>query len=424
MRWASFSVVLALILLVAVISSCTASNQLNANAIEETELIIEETARDSQKQELLIEKISEKTAEEVNAFVEEEIELNCTAIWKCINDSYRGMQHSDCTWGIIEKCDKSCDNGLCIEPKLCDPLLFSCDGNSVVMCDETGLIYNLEKNCVYGCSKGKCLGIDNSTIPLTVNKVINSDEIRISTGDIIVLIGIMAPENDPLRSEARNRLKELILDKEISIEKDQVTRSEENNLLRYVFLDGNNINALLISEGLASLNVAEPNVKYKSELEQAYQSCLVAKKNLCFVPDNVTNSSKSENKTNSTESIEIIDECKKECLQLNVHYDAEGNDCSNLNDEYVTLQNSCDNRCQIKDWDLKDDSDRIPYKFPDIGINRSNQIKIFTGCGTNTDIDLYWCSKGQPCNAIWNNDKDSVLLYDKNNILVINYTYS
>ena len=423
MRWISILKILFVFLLLSIVSCKKEdNNQLTAEVIHENVVVENENVNQPENEETILEQISEKTTNEVDEFIDEGIQLNCTAIWKCTDDKNRGFQNSDCSWGETEQCEFACDNGLCMKPKLCEAFKKRCSNDNLESCDETGLSYNVEKRCVYGCEKDRCLGIDNATIKLMVNKVRNSDEIRLSTGDTVFLIGIKAPLEDPLRSEARNWLETQILNKEIQIENDKVLRTDSNDLLRYVFLDGINLNVWLVSEGLASLNIIEPNVKYKNDLEQAYLTCVANKKNLCYVANLTINA--TMNSTNITNpSLSNVSNCEKSCLKLDVHFDADGNDCQNLNDEYATIKNECD-KCQLSGWKLKDDSTRNPYDFSNIEISKDHTIKIFTGCGTNNEDSLFWCSSGEPCNAIWNNDEDSALLYDKDNKLTLNYTYS
>lgn len=72
-------------------------------------------------------------------------------------------------------------------------------------------------------------------------------------------------------------------------------------------------------------------------------------------------------------------------------------------DEIIILKNKCSD-INIKDWQLKDESRKI-YKFPDISIG---EIKLHTENGDDTSTDLFWDSSI----SVWNNDRDSVYLFD------------
>jgi len=46
-------------------------------------------------------------------------------------------------------------------------------------------------------------------------------------------------------------------------------------------------------------------------------------------------------------------------------------------------------------------------------------IRVYTGCGTNTDTSLYWCSQG----AVWNNSGDTAFLLDPSGNIHDRYGY-
>ncbi|MCW3128671.1 MAG: right-handed parallel beta-helix repeat-containing protein [Methanophagales archaeon] len=95
------------------------------------------------------------------------------------------------------------------------------------------------------------------------------------------------------------------------------------------------------------------------------------------------------------------------------HYDAAGNDHYNLNDEYIVLKNIGGTSINLEGWVMQDKENRT-YIFPCFELLSGATVTIRTGSGTNTATDLYWGSK----RAIWNNDGDTVYLYDPNNNLV------
>ena len=95
-----------------------------------------------------------------------------------------------------------------------------------------------------------------------------------------------------------------------------------------------------------------------------------------------------------------------------IHYDAEGDDNSNLNGEWVLLRAS--QQVTLKGWTLADEvGDRgvasHVFRFPDDLVLRGGQrVTVFTGCGTNTESQIYWCARTQ----IWDNGEDTVVLKD------------
>lgn len=103
-----------------------------------------------------------------------------------------------------------------------------------------------------------------------VTKVIDGDTVIIEEKYKIRLLGIDADElKEPCYEVAKSRLKELILNKQVILEKDQTDMDQYRRFLRYIFLDNQNINLQLIKEGLVKSLFYEPNLKYKEEIIKA-----------------------------------------------------------------------------------------------------------------------------------------------------------
>jgi micrococcal nuclease len=91
--------------------------------------------------------------------------------------------------------------------------------------------------------------------PYLVTKVIDGD-----TADIIIngkterlrFSGVNTPETDECYyQEAKDKLKELILDKEIYIQQDKTDRGKYGRLLRYIYTDDLLVNQYLVENGYA-----------------------------------------------------------------------------------------------------------------------------------------------------------------------------
>jgi len=105
---------------------------------------------------------------------------------------------------------------------------------------------------------------------IIVSQVIDGDTIKIQTDKTVRLLGMNAPEmGQPYYEESTRRLKELIEGKTVTLEKDIEDKDQYGRLLRYIFLNNKNINVKLIREGLATVYIIHPNVKYEMELRQA-----------------------------------------------------------------------------------------------------------------------------------------------------------
>lgn len=99
-----------------------------------------------------------------------------------------------------------------------------------------------------------------------VTKVIDGDTV-IAAGESIRLLGIDADERGhPCYAAAKQRLEELVLNKEVQLERDAEDKDRYGRYLRYIFLNGTNINLQMVQEGLAIARFSPENLKYKTEI--------------------------------------------------------------------------------------------------------------------------------------------------------------
>jgi len=89
-----------------------------------------------------------------------------------------------------------------------------------------------------------------------------------------------------------------------------------------------------------------------------------------------------------------------------VHEDATGNDHENLNDEYVTFENTGSETLDLSGWTVEDEADHT-YVVPNgVTIEPGATITLYTGSGTDTATALYWGSGS----AIWNHGGDTIIV--------------
>ncbi len=89
-----------------------------------------------------------------------------------------------------------------------------------------------------------------------VTRIIDGDTIVVEGGERVRLLDIDTPERgEPCYQEAKDRLEELIDGKEVTLEPHAEDRDRYGRLLRYVFLEDQLINLVLVHEGLATLYV-------------------------------------------------------------------------------------------------------------------------------------------------------------------------
>ena len=102
------------------------------------------------------------------------------------------------------------------------------------------------------------------------------------------------------------------------------------------------------------------------------------------------------------------------CCQV----DPEGNDVQHLDLEYVCFENRGGLTADMSGWRVKDLADHT-YTFGSFTLAPGALVRLRTGKGQNTPADLYWGLSV----AVWNNDHDTVLLYDRAQLLVDQYAY-
>ncbi len=106
---------------------------------------------------------------------------------------------------------------------------------------------------------------------------------------------------------------------------------------------------------------------------------------------------------------------------VEVNYNAPGDDNENMNGEWVTIRNTGTGSAVMTGWMLEDESTTRRYHFSDgFTLAASGQVQVFTGCGTNTSIRLYWCSTEF---AVWNNTGDTAFLLDPGGNVVDSWSY-
>lgn len=103
-----------------------------------------------------------------------------------------------------------------------------------------------------------------------VTKIIDGDTFLIEGGSPVRILGIDTDEKgDVCYQLAKDRLEEIILNKEVVLEKGEESLDKYCRYLRYVFLDDKNISLELIKEGLAASLFFLKDTKYKKEIIEA-----------------------------------------------------------------------------------------------------------------------------------------------------------
>lgn len=97
-------------------------------------------------------------------------------------------------------------------------------------------------------------GCDNNRLegPFKVTKVIDGDTVELNNSQKVRFSGINTPETgECYYQEAKARLGELLLGKDVMLEKDKTNIDKYDRELRYVYTDGLMANSIMVEEGYA-----------------------------------------------------------------------------------------------------------------------------------------------------------------------------
>lgn len=106
-----------------------------------------------------------------------------------------------------------------------------------------------------------------------VTRIVDGDTVELSDGRKVRYIGIDTPEisgtKECFGDEAKAKNQALVENKTVSLEKDVSETDRYGRLLRYVYVDGQMVNELLVAEGYAQASTYQPDVKYQEKLAAA-----------------------------------------------------------------------------------------------------------------------------------------------------------
>jgi micrococcal nuclease len=241
----------------------------------------------------------------------------------------------------------------------------------------------------------------------TTVEVIDGDTIRVSGPDgeqTVRMIGINAPERgECFYDAARAALRFSLGDRDLRLVRDVSEVDQYGRLLRYVELaDGTDVGAQLVEGGYVRSHRYEPDVSRNGEYDELQARAEQAGVGLwaadaCGVP------------VASAVSIAIDGQ-----------YDAPGDDNLNLNEEWVRFTNTGAVPLDLSGWRVADESSSHRYQFDELVLAPGSSITLFTGCGSDTAAERYWCNEDS---AVWNNDGDTVFLQDPSGNTVVTETY-
>ncbi len=275
-------------------------------------------------------------------------------------------------------------NGKRINPKL-EPFIYSDRtfvplrtiaeslNKEVLWNDETNMIDINDKKTINS----------NASNTFMVKKVIDGDTIELENGIRVRYVGINAPEEGQSFYEEAKILNSLLVEnKNVRLEYDVQKYDRNGRLLAYVFIDDLFINLQIVKEGLAFVYVVSPNSKYSADFLKAQKEAQENGLGLW---------------SKSTTVLKISE------IQPDHNYDGK----NNLNNEWVKITNYGSTEINMTGFSLFDLANHR-YIFPFFILKGNSSVIVRTGCGIDTETDLYWNSN----KAIWNNDGDTIFLYD------------
>ena len=101
-------------------------------------------------------------------------------------------------------------------------------------------------------------------------------------------------------------------------------------------------------------------------------------------------------------------------------YDPPGPDGDDRNGEQVGVRNEGQGAVDLGGWVLRDESTQWRFVFPPgFTIPPQAGVVIHSGCGEDSEEDLFWCAT----DPVWNNGGDTALLLDAGGNVVDRWTY-
>lgn len=162
------------------------------------------------------------------------------------------------------------------------------------------------------------------------------------------------------------------------------SRGYYGRLLGYIVVDGQNFNRELVDSGNA--RVYDSSFSYSSSFYAAETDAQNAQRGLWSCRD-----------AGGSVDLSIT----------TIHADASGNDNYNLNDEYVTIENTGSSTADLGGFTVSDEAGKT-YTFGSITLAPGESVTLHSGSGTDSTTDVYWGRSS----AVWNNGGDTVTVAD------------
>jgi endonuclease YncB( thermonuclease family) len=233
--------------------------------------------------------------------------------------------------------------------------------------------------------------------PVTLREVTDGDSLVVTLGDEDVevrLLGINAPEADECHGgAARDALQALVAGADLSMERGGGDRDQYGRLLRFLFADGESVNAAMVREGHALATHTDHPLRddFLALDAAAYEEGRgMWASDACGPPP-----------------------------PAGVHFgEAEpnppGDEAAAPEREWIEIDNDSGTAVAMEGWVLRDESSRHRYTFPaGFTLPSAATVRVFSGCGEPSAGALWWCT-----GAVWSNGGDTAILQDEHGTVV------
>lgn len=238
-----------------------------------------------------------------------------------------------------------------------------------------------------------------------VEHVFDGDSLLVSIGGTEVevrLLGVNAPEGSECHGDAaRHTLEQLVASGDVTLVSDGDNSDQYGRLLRYLYVDGLNVNLALLANGDALVLQGDhaANDDFARVSDDAFAASLGM-----WAPD-------ACGATEAPDTVAIVD----------YRYNPSGRDEEAMNDEWVAIGNGGSQTVSMSGWVLRDESTQNRFIFPNgFALAPAAEVLVRTGCGQDGPADLYWCAN----DPVWSNGGDTMILQRQDGTVVARERYA
>lgn len=237
-------------------------------------------------------------------------------------------------------------------------------------------------------------------------KVVDGDTIDAKVDGVLQrvrILGINSTETGTCHAqEAKDYLENRIEGRDVKLTATDPSVRLRNRPARYIDLNGADIGAEMLERGLVTPYPHPTETARNSRYLNKAAAAKAARVGIW--DDDRCGSGPSQNSN----------------LRLEVRWDAEVNDSTNVNGEWIDIYNPSSSSVSLNGWTLRDPSTRF-YNFPaGTSVKARSYVRVHVGVGSDTSKHKYWGLN----HPIFDNDLDeSVYLFDPDGDLRASFEY-